>query len=257
MSKDFIKGLQQGFPICLGYFFVSFGVGIMASRCGISPWVAALISLTNLTSAGQVAGIGVIAASGSYLEIILTQLLINCRYCLMGLSLSQNLDKSFTSFNRATVAFGITDEIFGVASGQKEPLKPSFMYGMIVIATAGWTSGTLLGGICGDVLPAILTNALGVMLYGMFIAVIIPPIRDSLNNLAVILIAAGASCVIYFCLPQISAGFSVIISAIIAAVIMAILRPIPDDEAEEIEKQQLEKEQETLRNNTTEKGENA
>lgn len=233
MSKDFIKGLKHGFPICLGYFFVSFGVGIMASRCGISPWVAALISLTNLTSAGQVAGIGVIAAGGSFLEMILTQLLINCRYCLMGLSLSQNLDKSFKPFHRATVAFGITDEIFGVASGQKEPLKPSYMYGMIVIATAGWTSGTLLGGICGDVLPAILTNALGVMLYGMFIAVIIPPIRESLNNLTVILLAAGASCLIYFCLPQISSGFAIIISAIVASVIMAILRPIPDEEENE------------------------
>lgn len=230
MSKDFVKGLQHGFPICLGYFFVSFGVGIMASRCGISPWVAALISLTNLTSAGQVAGIGVIAAGGSYIEMILTQLLINCRYCLMGLSLSQNLDKSFRPFHRAAVAFGITDEIFGVASGRKEPLKPSYMYGMILIATIGWTSGTLLGGICGDVLPPILTNALGVMLYGMFIAVIIPPIRESLNNLAVILLAAGVSCVIYFCLPQISGGFAIIISAIAASVVMAVLRPIPEEE---------------------------
>ncbi|MDO4492039.1 MAG: AzlC family ABC transporter permease [Lachnospiraceae bacterium] len=230
MSKDFVKGLRHGFPICLGYFFVSFGVGIMASRCGISPWVAALISLTNLTSAGQVAGIGVIAAGGSYIEMILTQLLINCRYCLMGLSLSQNLDPGFKPVHRATVAFGITDEIFGVASGQKEPLKPTYMYGMILIATIGWTSGTLLGGICGDVLPAILTNALGVMLYGMFIAVIIPPIHDGLHNLAVVLLAAAVSCVIFFGLPQISSGFAIIISAIVAAVIMAIVKPIEEDE---------------------------
>lgn len=240
MNKDFVKGLKLGFPICLGYFFVSFGVGIMASHCGLSPWVAALISLTNLTSAGQVAGIGVIAAAGSYIEMILTQLLINCRYCLMGLSLSQNLDKSFKPFHRATVAFGITDEIFGVASGQKEPLTPSFMYGMIVIATAGWTSGTLLGGICGDVLPSILTNALGVMLYGMFIAVIIPPIREGLNNLAVVLLAAAASCIIYYGLPQISGGFAIIISAIVAAVIMAIVKPIPDEEEEVNESERME-----------------
>lgn len=212
----------------------------MASHCGLSPWVAALISLTNLTSAGQVAGIGVIAAAGSYIEMILTQLLINCRYCLMGLSLSQNLDKSFKPFHRATVAFGITDEIFGVASGQKEPLTPSFMYGMIVIATAGWTSGTLLGGICGDVLPAILTNALGVMLYGMFIAVIIPPIREGLNNLAVVLLAAAVSCIIYYGLPQISGGFAIIISAIVAAVIMAIVKPIPDEEEEVDESERME-----------------
>lgn len=233
MSKDFVKGLKAGFPICLGYFFVSFGVGIMASKCGISPWVAALISLTNLTSAGQVAGIGVIAAGGSYMEMILTQLLINCRYCLMGLSLSQNLHPCFKPFHRATVAFGITDEIFGVASGQKEPLKPSYMYGMIIIATAGWTTGTLLGGICGDVLPSILTNALGVMLYGMFIAVIIPPIHDGLNNLAVILLAAAASCVIYYGFPQITSGFAIIISAIVASVIMAIVKPVADEEEED------------------------
>lgn len=108
------------------------------------------------------------------------------------------------------------------------------MYGMIVIATAGWTSGTLLGGICGDVLPAILTNALGVMLYGMFIAVIIPPIREGLHNLAVVIIAAIVSCIIYFGLPQISGGFAIIISAIVAAVIMAIVHPIEDeDEAED------------------------
>lgn len=230
MSKDFVKGLQHGFPICLGYFFVSFGVGIMASKCGISPWMAALISLTNLTSAGQVAGIGVIAAGGSYIEMILTQLLINCRYCLMGLSLSQNLDKSFKPFHRATVAFGITDEIFGVASGQKEPLKPTYMYGMIAIATAGWTSGTLLGGICGDVLPSNLVNALGVMLYGMFIAVIIPPIRESLKNLAVIILASAVSCIIYFGFPKITSGFAIIISAIVASVIMAIAKPIDDDD---------------------------
>ncbi len=231
MNSEFARGLKNGFPICLGYFFVSFGIGIMASRSGMSPWVATLISLTNLTSAGQAAGIGVIAASGSYIEMVLTQLLINCRYSLMGLSLSQNLDKSFTTAHRAAVSFGITDEIFGVASSEKKPLKPSYMYGMIFIATLGWTLGTLLGGICGDILPPILTNALGIMLYGMFIAIIIPPVRESLNNLAVVLLAAAVSCVIYFGLPQISAGFSIIISAVIASVVMAILRPIPDEDS--------------------------
>ncbi|MDO4616990.1 MAG: AzlC family ABC transporter permease [Lachnospiraceae bacterium] len=232
-STNFRKGIQHGIPICLGYFFVSFGVGIMASRSGISPWVAALISLTNLTSAGEAAGIGVIAAGGSYIEMVMTQILINLRYSLMGLSLSQNLDESFRPIHRLTVSYGITDEIFGVASGQKEPLKPAYMYGMIFIATVGWTLGTLMGGICGDILPVILTNALGVMLYGMFIAIIIPPIRESLSNLAVILLAAGASCLIYFCLPKISSGFAIIISAIFASVIMAILHPISDEEEQE------------------------
>ncbi len=234
MKDDFIKGVRYGIPICLGYFFVSFGIGILAVKSGISPWMAALISLTNVTSAGEAAGIGVIAAAGSYIEMILTQFLINLRYSLMGLSLSQNLDESFTTFHRAAVSYGITDEIFGVASGQKEPLKPAFMYGMISISVAGWTLGTLLGGICGDILPTILTNALGVLLYGMFIAIIIPPIRESLSNLVVILLAAAVSCIIYFCLPQISSGFAIIISAVIASVIMAIVHPVEDDEPEEL-----------------------
>ena len=223
-------GLKDGIPIALGYFSVSFGVGIMAVKCGLSAWIGALISLTNLTSAGEAAGIGVIAAGGSFLEMILTQLLINCRYCLMGLSLSQKLDSSFTLPHRIIASYGITDEIFGVAASKEEPLTPFYMYGMISIATVGWVSGTFLGGMCGELLPKTLTQAMGIMLYGMFVAVIIPPIRKSWTNVAVILIAAAVSCVIYFVMPFISSGFAIIISAIIAAAVLAWIAPIPDEE---------------------------
>lgn len=231
-KSELISGLKAGIPIALGYFSVSFGVGILAIKAGLTAWIAVIISASNLTSAGEVAGIGVIAAAGSFLEMILTQLLINCRYCLMALSLSQKLSPKFTFGHRLLAAYGITDEIFGVAASRKEPLTPAFMYGIISIATVGWVSGTYLGAICGELLPARLTAALGILLYGMFIAVIIPPIRTSRANLAVILLAAAISCVIYFGIPQITSGFAIIISAVIAAAVMAIISPVPDEGGE-------------------------
>lgn len=230
MKNDFWKGIRDGFPIFLGYFFVSFGVGIFAVKSGLASWVAVVISATNLTSAGQVAGIGVIAAGGTYLEIVLTQALINCRYSLMALTLSQNLADEFTPMHRAIAAFGITDEIFGVAATRKEPLTPRYMYGMIAVASAGWVGGTWLGAVSGNLFPPRVTAALGILLYGMFLAIIVPPVRTQHNNLWVILIAGAASCLIYYCLPMISAGFSVIISAVIAAVVLALLAPVKEDE---------------------------
>ncbi len=232
MNRDFKTGIKDGMPIGLGYFSVSFGIGILAIQSGLPAWVAVVISATNLTSAGEVAGIGVIAAGGSFLEMILTQLLINLRYSLMALSLSQNLSSKFTPMHRMFTAFGITDEIFGVAAAQKKPLTPNYMYGMIGIATVGWVTGTLLGAVCGEILPKILTSALGILLYGMFIAIIIPPIRTSKPNLAVIIIAAVISCIFYFYIPQVSSGFVIIISAVIASVLMAVLAPVPDEEKE-------------------------
>lgn len=232
MKKEFLLGLRAGIPICLGYFSVSFGFGIMAVQAGLPIWTAVVISLTNLTSAGQAAGVGVIAACGSYIEMILTQLLINARYCLMALSLSQNRS-GFNAVHRAIASYGITDEIFGVASAREIPITPWYMYGMISVATFGWVFGTFLGAVSGDILPDILTSALGILLYGMFIAVIIPPIKTSLKNLAVILIAAAVSCIIYFFIPSITSGFAIIISAVIAAAILAVAAPLPEEEMED------------------------
>lgn len=230
MKNTFKLGVKDGIPICLGYFSVSFGVGILAIKSGLSALIAVIISATNLTSAGQVAGIGVIAVGGSFIEMILTQLLINCRYSLMALSLSQNLSKSFTLPHRMLAAFGITDEIFGVAASKKEPLTPTYMYGLISISTIGWVAGTFLGAVCGEILPPILTASLGILLYGMFIAIIIPPIRQSKANLIVILLAAFISCMIYYFASWISGGFSIIISAVVAAGIMAYVAPVKEEE---------------------------
>lgn len=230
MKNTFKSGVKDGIPICLGYFSVSFGVGILAIKSGLSALIAVIISASNLTSAGEVAGIGVIAVGGSFIEMILTQLLINCRYSLMALSLSQNLSKEFSLVHRMLVAYGITDEIFGVAASKKEPLTPSYMYGLIGISTIGWVAGTFLGAVCGEILPSILTASLGILLYGMFIAIIIPPIRQSKSNLIVIVLAAFISCMIYYFASWISGGFAIIISAVIAAGIMAYAAPVKEEE---------------------------
>ena len=151
MNKtSFGKGLQDGIPIGLGYFAVSFTFGIMAIQSGLTAWQAVLISLTNLTSAGQFAGIGIIAAGGSLWEMALTQLVINLRYCLMSFSLSQKLEKGVSNGHRLAVAFGVTDEIFGVSASQEGRISPWYNYGVMCVAIPGWTLGTLAGAISGN-----------------------------------------------------------------------------------------------------------
>ncbi|HAG14209.1 MAG TPA: branched-chain amino acid ABC transporter permease, partial [Ruminococcus sp.] len=144
-GASFRRGLMHGIPIALGYLSVSFGFGILAVKSGLSVTEASMISLLNLTSAGQAAGVGVMAHGGSLAEMALVQLTINIRYALMALSLSQKLDKRFTLPHRMLAAYGITDEIFGVCAAQEEPLVPVYMYGMTLIAATGWVTGTFLG----------------------------------------------------------------------------------------------------------------
>ena len=226
MQKPFIKGLSNGIPICLGYFSVSFGFGILAVKSGLQAIDAILISLTNLTSAGQAAGVGIIAAAGTLLEMAITQFVINLRYSLMGLTLSQKLSDKFTTIHRLIASFGITDEIFAVAVSQKDKLVPSYMYGLILISASGWVGGTALGAVAGLALPASLTAAMGILLYGMFIAIIVPAARKCKKDLIVILLAAAFSAIFKYLLPSVSFGFAIIISAILAAVIGALLFPI-------------------------------
>ena len=145
MNKtSFGKGLQDGIPIGLGYFAGSFTFGIMAIQSGLTAWQAVLISLTNLTSAGQFAGIGIIAAGGSLWEMALTQLVINLRYCLMSCALSQKIDPEAPLFHRFLIAYGVTDEIFGVTVCKGGKLSPFYSYGVIFISVFGWVFGTFL-----------------------------------------------------------------------------------------------------------------
>lgn len=235
MQKPFLKGLSHGIPICLGYFSVSFGFGILAVKSGLQAIDAILISLTNLTSAGQAAGVGIIAAAGTLIEMAATQFIINLRYSLMGLTLSQKLSDKFTTIHRLIASFGITDEIFAVAVSQKEKLVPTYMYGLILISAAGWVGGTAAGAIAGLALPASLTAAMGILLYGMFIAIIVPAARKCKKDLIVILLAAAFSAIFKYFLPMVSFGFAIIISALLAAIIGALLFPINIAEKEDEE----------------------
>ena len=225
--------MTHGIPIALGYISVSFGFGIAAVRAGLSVAAAVGISASNLTSAGQAAGVEIIAAGGTLIELALSQLVINLRYSLMGLSLSQKLDDSFTVPHRLLASYGITDEIFAVAAAQPGKLKPSYMYGLILISALGWTGGTLLGAVAGQAPPQMFTAAMGILLYGMFIAIIIPPSRKSRSVFGAVLIAALISLLFKFVFTKVSVGFAIIISASVAAAVMALIAPVPDDEKEE------------------------
>ena len=233
--KSFLYGLKCGIPIALGYLAVSFGFGISAVNGGLSVLSSVIISMTNLTSAGQVAALGIIAAMGPLGEMALTQLVINLRYFLMSISVSQKLDKSFTKPHRFITYFGKTDEIFAVACSQKGEIGKRFMYGLILLPFVGWTLGTLLGASAGEILPLKIKAALGIAIYGMFIAIIIPPARKEKSVAFVVIISAILSCLLYYVpfFSGISSGFSIIICAVVTSVLAAALFPHEDSEEEE------------------------
>ncbi|MBQ9734626.1 MAG: AzlC family ABC transporter permease [Clostridia bacterium] len=227
-TLKFSKGIKDGLPIGLGYLSVSIAFGVQASLLGVPVYMALFISMTNLTSAGQLAGLTVIATLGTVLEMILTQLVINARYFLMSITLSQKLDDSFTTSQRFFCSAFITDEIFAVASAKPTALNRKYFYGLVILPYVGWTLGTLIGAVLGSVLPNQITNALGIALYAMFIAIIIPPSLSVKGVLPSVIIAAGISCAIYFIPPfkSLSTGLAVIISAVGSAAITALLFPV-------------------------------
>lgn len=232
---EFKRGLRDGIPICLGYFSVSVAFGVTAAQGGLTWLEAMLISLLNLTSAGQKAGLDIIIAGGSLLEIALSQLLINARYSLMGISLSQKLEKGFSTPYRLILGFAITDEIFAVTSGNKTVTR-AYMAGVAILPILGWTGGTLCGALIGGIMPAIVQSALGVALYGMFIAVVVPDAKDDKHILAVSGIAMLCSCMMYYLplLNNISGGFAIIICTVIAAALGAILFPREEVESDAV-----------------------
>lgn len=232
MKKLFFKGVRDGIPIFLGYLSVSFGFGILCINLGLSVATAVGISITNLTSAGQVAGVGIIAAGGTLIEMVLTQIVINLRYSLFAISLSQKLDSSFTTPHRVLASFGITDEIFAVSYAQEGKVKPIYMYGLILVSTSGWVLGTLLGAVLGQVLPASVSAAMGIMLYGMFLAIFIPPAKKERGVLIAVIMAALCSLLFEYVLTFVSGGFAVIISALVSAAVCAALFPVAEEEAD-------------------------
>lgn len=231
-SLSYKNGVKDGLPIGLGYLSVSFAFGVQASLCGVPVLVALLISMTNLTSAGQLAGLEIIARCGSLLEIILTQLVINSRYFLMSFSLSQKLDNSFDLKSRFFSSFAVTDEIFAVSVFKGQKISNKYFYGLMLLPYVGWTTGTLLGAIAGDILPLFISSALGIALYAMFIAIFIPPTMKSRGVLLVVSLSATLSCLLYY-LPVfsgITSGFKTIISAVVACVITALFFPVKENE---------------------------
>ncbi len=229
---DFTKGIRDGIPIALGYFSVSIAFGLMAVEAGCTWVEAMLISLTNLTSAGQFAGVTVLAHMGTYIEMALTQLVINSRYALMGISLSQKVNARFKGLWRVILGFAITDEIFAVAIGQEGEISRRYFAGLAIIPIIGWTSGTIVGAVLGNIMPEIITSALGVALYGMFIAVVVPKARENIHVLAVVIIAVAISVALRYIpvFSGISAGFAIIICAVIASAAGAVFFPVKEDE---------------------------
>lgn len=223
---DFVCGLRAGIPIALGYLSVSFAFGIQATLAGLTPLQAALISMTNLTSAGQLAGLQVMAAGAPLVEMALTQLVINLRYALMSLTLTQKFDSGMGTGKRMLAAFGNTDEIFAVSAGQPGPVTGRFFAGLVCLPYIGWASGTLLGAMGGQILPAQFTSALGLALYGMFLAVIIPPCKKHRNVLAVVTLSAALSVGLRLLWPALSGGMVIIACAVGAAALGAVLFPV-------------------------------
>lgn len=230
-SLNYKKGVKDGLPIGLGYLAVSFAFGVAASK-GMHFLYATLMSATNLTSAGQFAGTTVILAVGTVFELLLTQILINARYFLMGMSLSQRLDEKFGLLHRFLCAFGITDEIFAVAVSQRQPLTKRYFYGLILLPWVGWTMGTFLGAVSGDLLPTIVVSALSIALYAMFIAIIIPPALKNLKLFIVMGIAVLLSVAFYYVpgLNKVSTGIAYVVSALVAAVVGAMLFPVKGED---------------------------
>lgn len=233
-KQHFTAGIQDGIPICLGYLAVSFTFGIMAKKVGVSIFDTVLISITNVTSAGQFAGLSLIASTASYIEMAITQLIINLRYSLMSCALSQKIDPKAPFFHRFFIAYGVTDEIFGVSVSKEGKISPFYSYGVISISVGGWVLGTFLGILSGNILPPRAISALSVALYGMFIAIIIPPAKGNRILAGIIILSMAASLLFTEApiLQNISSGFRIIIITLVIAGLAAWFFPVPDDSNE-------------------------
>lgn len=227
LRNRYKQGLRDGIPIALGYLSVSFAFGLSAARGGLPVWMAVVISMTNLTSAGQVAGLSLILSSAALVEMAATQLVINLRYALMSLSVSQKLHESVTRAQRFLIGFFVTDEIFAVATSGGE-VTTRYMLGLGTLPYIGWAAGTLLGAAAGSLLPEAVISALGIAIYGMFVAIVVPAAKKDKAVLAVVAVSVGLSVLLHFVFPVISAGFAIIICAVAASLFGAFFFPIKE-----------------------------
>ncbi|MCI8402843.1 MAG: AzlC family ABC transporter permease [Lachnospiraceae bacterium] len=227
-KASFQQGLKAGIPIGMGYFAVSFTLGITARNAGLTPWQAMIMSLTMHASAGQFAAINVIAASAGFLEMAVTSLIVNLRYLLLSSSLSQKIGSKTAFFHRFPIAFYVTDEIFGISAACPGYVNPFYVYGAALVAAPSWEIGTFIGASVGNILPASIANAMNVALYGMFLAIIIPPAKKDkfIACLVVLSMTASLICSILPGIRAVSDGFRIIILTVIIAGVAAWLHPV-------------------------------
>lgn len=234
--KQFMQGIRDGSAIGIGYLSVSFTFGLAAVSSGLQWWEALFVSMMNLTSAGQFAGITIMAAAGTYIEMALSQFVINLRYALMSISLSQKVDKDFHAGKKMLLGFAVTDEIFAVAMSREGEVSSRYFAGLAVLPYLGWTAGTLGGAVCGNILPQNVSDALGLAIYGMFIAIIVPAMKKDSRILKITLLAVAFSFALYYLpgLKNISSGFAVIICAVAASAVGAVCFPMEEEKQEEM-----------------------
>lgn len=228
---EFLDGVRKGIPIGVGYLAVSFTFGIWAVEGGMPVWMAIFISLSNLTSAGQFAGTGLMLAEASFFEIGLSVFVINIRYMLMSLALTQKLARNTKLGQKLIFGFGITDEVFAIASTREREVTAHYMYGLISTPIFGWTLGTTLGALLGSILPERLADAMGIALYAMFIAIIIPPAKKSKAVFGAIAVSVLVTCILRYVpiFSFITEGFAMIIATVIGAGVMALIAPVKDE----------------------------
>lgn len=238
--KSFKRGLVHGLPIALGYLAVSFSFGVSAVNMGLTVLEALFISMANLTSAGQLAGAPIIASGGNIFALAFGQIFINLRYALMSVSLSQRLDNKVTVLDRLLIGFGVTDEIFAVSVSQENAVPKEYMYGLITLPYIGWSLGTLIGALLGVVvstfLPPFVLAALGIAIYGMFIAIVVPVMKKELAVTLCVLVAMALSAICYY-VPMVSkiipSELHIVLCAVVASLILAIFAPIKAESTEE------------------------
>ncbi|MBQ7579790.1 MAG: AzlC family ABC transporter permease [Clostridia bacterium] len=233
--KVFFKGIKDGIPIALGYLAVSFTLGIAARKVGLGAFAATLMSFTNNTSAGEFAALSLIGAGSSYAEMALTQFVINARYMLMSCSLSQKIPKETPIWKRMLLGYCITDEVFGVSYAYPGKLDTLYSYGAMLLPAVGWSLGTFLGVVLGNVLPQRILSALGVALYGMFIAIIVPPAKKNkvIAGSVIVSMAMSWAFSVTPVLKNISSGFTIIIITLVVAGAAALIFPVEEEAADE------------------------
>lgn len=230
--NSFRRGVTDGMPIGVGYLSVAFAFGIFATESGLSVFEALLISMTNVTSAGQLAAVPIMTCGGTLVELAVAQLVINLRYALMSVSLSQKVGKSIRPLDRFIIAFVNTDEVFAVASAKEDNVGRKYMYGLILMPYLGWSLGTLVGAAAGNILPQSIVSALGIAIYGMFVAIVVPVAKRDKPTLLCVLLAIAMSLLFSYVpvLSSVPSGFSIIICSALASAVFAFASPISEEE---------------------------